>query len=502
MPDTPLPLLIQGSRLLDPVSELDDPAVEDLFLDGGRIAARGAEAVSRAAAVAHRRIDGEGMLAVPGFVDAHYHSHDVLLRGLFEQWPLDVWSLHSFPSYYPPRSADEVALRTALGAAECLLGGITTVQDMVTIVGPNRAHVDAVSAAYAEAGLRVCLALQIGDRPTIDTMPFWREQLPAGIAQRFAAPISPGAMQELVLAAMDAGARDGLSWALAPSTPERCSEELLGWVRDASAQRGLRVFTHVYEARAQAVLARLRHQRDGGSMIALLDRVGLLNERLTVAHGIWIAPHEIERMAAAGASLASNPVANLKLLDGVAPVHSYIEAGVNVGLGTDNCSCSDAHNIFQAMKMFAIFLAYQDGDGEQRAARRAFRAATLGSARALGLEGEVGTLEVGRRADVVLIDTRNPAYRPLHSAVRQLVYGESGRNVHTVVAGGRVVVEGGRLVSLDEEALYRRADAARAAVQADHAALRDSHRDVLGHLWRIRRLVEDFPLDIDRLRLN
>ncbi|MGE0802825.1 MAG: amidohydrolase family protein [Lautropia sp.] len=503
MSTAPASLLIRSGLLLDPEGELDRPPRADLLVHDGRIAAIGEAAAGLAAGLADCEVlDAAHLLVMPGFVNGHYHSHDVLQRGLFEQMPLDVWSLHSFPSFYPRRPVPEVVTRTRVGAAECIRGGITTVQDMVTVVGPDREHVEAIVDTYAGTGLRVCLGLQIGDRPTIDTMPFWREMLPPALAAGYTGALSPGAMQALVTDVLDLPTTDRITWGLAPSTPERCSEALLAWIRDLSEARGLRVFTHVYESRAQAVLARVRQQIDGGSFVRLLRRAGLLGPRLTIAHGIWITREEIDLLAQGGASLISSPVANLKLLDGIAPVHDYLEAGVNVGLGGDNCSCSDTQNLFQAMKGFAIFLGYQDREGREGAARRAFRAATLGSAKALGLEGRVGCLRVGSRADLALVDTRDGIYHPMHSAVRQLVYAETGRNVSTVIIDGRPVMRDGRLLTFDESAVRHDADAAGAVVRQEFAALAERHRELIAHLPPIHRRVREFELPIDRLRIG
>jgi 5-methylthioadenosine/S-adenosylhomocysteine deaminase len=496
-------VLIRGPLVLDPRGDLHAPRREDILLHQGRIAARGDAAARMAAAIAGcETVEAADKLLTPGFVNAHYHSHDVLQRGLFEQVPLDVWSLHSFPSFYPRRPADEVALRTRVGAAECIRSGITTVQDMVTVVGPDEEHVQAIVGAYQGMGLRVCLALQIGDRPTIDTHPFWREMLPPRFADAYSRALSPGAMQALVSKMLRAPSHPRLDWALAPSTPERCSDDLLAWLAQTAQAEGVRVYTHLYESRAQAVLARVRQQIDGGSFVQTLRRNGLLREFLAVAHGIWITEREIDELAAAGVSLVSNPTANVKLLDGIAPVGRYLAAGVNVGLGGDNCSCSDVQNMFQAMKALALVLAYQTAADSGSAAEKAFRAATLGSAAALGLAGQAGCLDVGAHADVVLIDASALIYHPLHSAVRQLVYAETGSNVHTVFVGGAAVLRDGQVLVADEAALAAQADAAGVVLREEYQGLLAANAELLRHLAPIHKRVREYELGMDRLRLG
>ena len=156
------PVIVRGGKVLDPHGELDQPPISDILILEGRIAAIGPEGALDWSKEA-RVIDATGMLVTPGFINAHYHSHDVLLRGMFEQMPLELWGLYSFPSSYPRRHNDEIRTRTLLGAVENLRCGVTTVQDMATIVGPDRNHVDALLSAYQEASIRSVVALQFGD---------------------------------------------------------------------------------------------------------------------------------------------------------------------------------------------------------------------------------------------------------------------------------------------------------------------------------------------------
>jgi 5-methylthioadenosine/S-adenosylhomocysteine deaminase len=166
--------IIVGGRVLDFDGDLDLPAVADIFIENGRIAAVGKAASQRAMNRSDvERIDAAGKLVIPGLVNAHYHSHDVMLRGLFEQMPLDVWGFYSFPGNYSRRSRADIYLRTVLGATECLVNGITTVQDMVTVVGDDREHVDAILGGYEDCGARVVLGLQVVDRAAADCVPYW-----------------------------------------------------------------------------------------------------------------------------------------------------------------------------------------------------------------------------------------------------------------------------------------------------------------------------------------
>lgn len=494
-------ILIAGGQILDPNGELDQPPVADILVTDGRIAAIGS-AGSLEVGRDIRTIDARGMLVTPGFINAHYHSHDVLLRGLFEQLPLEIWGLYSFPSSFPRRSDEEVRIRTLLGAAENLRCGVTTVQDMVSIVGPDRQHVDTLLSAYHEVGIRAVVALQFGDRASADTVPFWRGQLSARALSLLGEDVDPVPMQNFIASVFETRPSERLTWALGPSAPQRCSEQLLNWMARMAAERDLQVFTHVYETRSQAVLARIDYEADARSLVSFLDRLGFLNKRLTIAHGVWISDAEIELLGAADTNLACNPISNLKLLNGVAPIRRYADAGVNIALGCDNCSGNDAQNIIEAMKSFALLWGMQGEAGESGAARRAFQAATLGGAKALGLENEIGSIRPGLRADLVLIKLDDPSFVPLNSAVRQLVYACTPRAIHTVLVNGELVVEAGLVTRLDERSLGDAARRIHPCLCEDHRAVSTRMAPLAREILDIHRKIECHPVEIDRRRLK
>lgn len=494
------PLLITGGRLLDPEGDdLHRPAVADLLIVEGRIAATGEEATQRGQDA--ERLDARGMLVTPGFVNAHSHSHDTLLRGCFEGLALDAWGALAFPSAWPRRPDAEVHLRTRLHAAECLMSGITTVQDMVTLQGADRAQAEAVIDAYRGAGIRTLLGWQLGDRGMADTLPSARETLPPDIVAALPGDADPAPGMRLAEALLDAVQGPLLGSVLAPSAPQRCSPALLGWAAALSRERGLPVCTHVYETRAQAVLARQAYGADGGSLIGHLDRHGLLNERLVIAHGVWIKPEEIARLAAAGGHLACNPAANLRLLNGAAPLRRYAQAGVGVALGCDNSSAGDAQSIFAAMRHAALHWSLQAG-GPEEAATAAFRAATLGGARALGLQGAVGGLRPGHRADLALFDLSDPAWLPLNSAVRQLVQAEPARSLRHVLVEGRMALRDGRPTGFDLPAMAAELEARQDGIARELDALRSRRAPLIAALLSLEKRSRAVSLEIDRLFLD
>jgi cytosine/adenosine deaminase-related metal-dependent hydrolase len=285
-----------------------------------------------------------------------------------------------------------------------------------------------------------------------------------------------------------------ITWALGPATPEICSEEYLGLLADLSQHENLRVFSHVYESKGNTAIARNHYGSDGGSIVRHLERVGLLNERFTLAHGMWLKPEEIEQVVAAGAHVALNPTSNLKTRSGVAPIRAYVDAGAKLALGTDNSSCSDSQNLFQAMKLFAQIA----GDS----CERAFAAATMGGAKALGLEGEVGRIAPGYKADITLISLRDPAFVPLNDAVRQLVFTEAGRSVRHVLVDGQFVLRDGRAATIDEEALYEEVERLAPTLMRDLAEIRKRNERVMHYVQEAHLRTMALDVGVERFRIN
>jgi 5-methylthioadenosine/S-adenosylhomocysteine deaminase len=484
-------LVIRGARVLDPLAPEARPAVRDIAITGDRIAAVGEVPASE------KTLDASGMLAIPGLVSAHYHSHDTLLKGCFAPMPLEAWLLHAVPPNYPQRSREEVRARVLIGALEALKSGITTLQDMATVHPFDPGEVDTIVQAYDEIGIRCVLALQAGDVPGSRPLPFWDEVIPLQL--RVSPTVKGGVSARDLVERIDGERRrhsghPRITWGLGPATPEVCSEEYLGLLAKLSEREGLPVFSHVYESKGNAGIARNHYGADGGSLIRHLERVGLLNKRFTLAHGVWLRPDEIEQVAAAGAHVALNPASNLKTRSGVAPIPAYLAAGAKLALGTDNSSASDSQNLFQGMKLFAQVA----GEGGEKA----FAAATVGSADALGLAGRVGRIAPGYQADITLVSLHDPAFVPLNDAVRQLVFSDPGRSVRHVLVDGELVLRDGKATMVDEDALYAEVERLAPVLMRDLEAIRQRNERLVPYIEQARQRTMALDLGIDRFRIN
>jgi 5-methylthioadenosine/S-adenosylhomocysteine deaminase len=495
-------LLIRGARVYDHDGDIDDPPIRDVLLEGSRIVsvtAPGMDAEAKAGAA--DVIEGLGKLIMPGFVNAHYHSYDVLAKGLVEDMPFDVWALHSQPAYFGKRSKAELRVRTLLGALECLCNGITTIQDMNSLVPQDEETLDTILSAYAEIGIRVVFSIALRDVAALDIAPFLPADMPEdALAIVRGAPKDP--KEEIAFVERQIGRLHPLpprlTWGLSPSGPQRSSRALLEGIADLAQRHKLPVFTHVYETKAQTAKARAIYRDHGGSMIRHLADIGLLSPRTTIAHGVWLTAEEIALLAEHRTSIAHNPISNLKLKSGVAPMATAHRAGINVALGCDNCSCGDCQSMFQAMKMFCLLAAVTDAGPTGLHARDAVAAATLGGARAMGLQGDIGAIRAGMKADLVIIDLGDVAYQPLNSVARQLVFSEVGRGIETVIVDGQVVMRERRVATIDQQALRDELASLMPQFRRDFARIAKANEPVIPYLLAANERLKSHNIGLNR----
>ena len=488
-------LLVRGGEVYDHDGDVHKPAVADILIEDGEIVAVGHGV---AAPEPCDVIDARGRLVVPGLINAHYHSHDTLCRGMFEELPLEMWLLYTLP-LGQHRSKEEVRARTLVGALESLRCGITTVQDMLGLVPLDEDYTDVVIAAYREAGIRVVFSPMVWDVPAI-AMVRHRDDLPSDVQDMLGTAGRPVREQlDYLEHQLKRRPPTGtLHWAIAPFAPQRCTPKMLEGCAELAARHDLAVYTHVYETRGQVLIARELFARYGGSLIDYLDSTGLLGPRLNIVHSVWISLREMERIAAADAGVILNHLSNMKLKSGIAPVCDLREAGVRLGLGCDNCSGSDVQSVFQAMKMFCLLAAVSEPEPGPSLAHEALRHATLGNARTAGLAGRLGAIRPGYKADLILIDLNDVAYLPYNSAARQLVYTEAGRGVETVIVDGRPVVKDRKVLTIDEDALRREVVSLMRHFVADYDAVVQSRRRALQYILEAHRRVWQADVGMNR----
>lgn len=456
----------------------------DILVESGRIRSI-SESGAGPTPAADRVIEAEGMLAAPGLVNAHTHSPGAPLGGTMdtESHPAFMWLNQADTSGRSPR---EVYVSAMLNATQMLLSGITSAIDHFPAQNFGPEDIEAAAQAYRDSGMRMLLAVRIFDDTFGDIFPP-DTRLPPDVERELArlAPLPPmplARIRELTEAAIlrhhDPSGR--LTVCPAPTNPARCTDALLELTRELAQRHDTAVHIHLLESRIQTRLALERH---GCTMVEHLERIGLLDDRLSCAHTIWIDDPDIERMARSGAIAVHNPESNLKLGTGLSPVTRMLAAGVTVALGTDGSVTNDNVQLHEAMRLAATLGRVAEPDRRRWiTARQALAMATAGGARAMRVP-DIGRLEEGCRADIVLYDLHTPVWTPFNDPVRQLVYAETGSSVRTVLVDGEIVVEGGRVVAFDAEALLREARPMLRAI-----------RERNGDLYRLaQRMGELFP---------
>jgi len=372
-----------------------------------------------------REMDLSDHLLLPGLINAHTHAAMTCFRGLGDDLPLNQWLQEViFPTEARWVSSELVYWGTLLAAVEMLAGGVTTVCD-------GYFFEESAARAALESGIRAVLGQGILDYPTPD------QPDPARMRDR----------ADEFLGRFPAG-NGRLRPSLFCHAPYTCSPETLQWVKELCRQRGLLFQTHLSETVGEV---NDLVQRYGERPVFFLERLGILDSATLCAHGVWLDREEIACLAEHQVGLAHTAESNMKLASGIAPVPSMLEAGLKIGLGTDGCASNNNLDIFAEMDMVAKVHKVFDKSPVSCSAGQVLHMATLQGARALGWDDAIGSLEVGKQADIIAIDTRRPHLTPLYDPISHLVYAVSGADVSHVWVGGRQVVADGRVVTVDTQ---------------------------------------------------
>jgi 5-methylthioadenosine/S-adenosylhomocysteine deaminase len=393
---------------------------------GGRILAIGPRAEIERAYSSRQRVLANGKVITPGLINGHTHVPMVLFRGLADDLDLQEWlTKYIFPAEAKNVTENFVRIGTRLGLAEMIRGGTTTYCDMYYFE-------DAIADETAKAGVRVVLGETIIDFPVADN-----KTNAEGMAyvERF---VSRWKGHELIVPA------------IAPHAPYTVSEAHLKAVRAFSDRTGAPIVTHISETKRELDDS---VKDKGASPVAYLERIGFLNNRVIAAHMVWPQGSDIEILKRRGVGVVHNPQSNMKLASGVAPVPKMLIEGVFVGLGTDGAASNNDLNMWEEMDTVAKLHKVFSGDPKVISAQQAFELATIRGAQALHLEKEIGSLEKGKRADILIINRDTLNQIPLYNVYSDLVYATKASDVESVIINGRLVMRNRRLLTLNEEAV-------------------------------------------------
>ena len=414
-----------------------------LLIEGERIAAVGAREALLAEHADAQRVELPDHVLMPGLINSHTHSAMSLLRGVADDLGLMDWlNHHIWPLEKRWVSHEWTRLGSLFSAAEALRGGVTTLNDMYFFP-------EAMAEAALQAGIRCAVSINVIDFPT-------------GYAS---------GPDDYIAKGLDAyqkfkGERL-LQFTSSPHAPYTVSDETFVKLRDMAEQHDMQIHCHIHET-ADEVDGGLK--QFGMRPLERLDRLGLLNERMIAVHMVHLNDAEIELCAQKGVHIAHNASSNLKLASGIARIADLDQAGVNVALGTDGAASNNRQDMFEEIRQAALLAKGSTGQPTVLNARRALEMATLGGAMALGREKDLGSLEVGKLADVIAVDLSAPECRPVYHPDAQLVYVAAREHVSDVWVQGERVLRQRQLSRFDLGAVLAQVEDTVARMKAGQAS--------------------------------
>ena len=399
-----------------------------IVVEEGRIAAVGPDDVIRKEYSADIEIDASDHIVIPGLINTHTHLAMTLFRGVMDgvsgmEWLDRAWSIES------NLTREDVYWGSMLGCLEMIKGGTTCFADHYFFMD---AVVDAVKDSFIRATLAQAIIEEGGPRDLDTTLE-----------------------GSLNFAKQYNGAASGrITCMLGPHSAYTCSPDLLREVKELSIETGFRVHIHLSEGKSEL---RIVKEKYGTTPIRLLNQIGLLNPQLLAAHVVFADEEEIELLKKGDVNVNHNPICKMKGGHGVSPVAKMLRKGINVSLGTDGAGSNNNLDLLEEMKFAALLQPLSERDPKAISAWDVLEMATIRGARALGIEKEVGSIKVGKRADIILVKRKVPHMVPFHNIPSLIVYSANGNDVNTVIIDGKLVMRDRKVLTVDEEEVMRKA---------------------------------------------
>ncbi len=411
--------LIHNGLLVTMNSKLEVLENASVLLKDGRIEAIGRDGQFDDV-VAGTIIDGENKIIMPGLINCHTHLPMSMFRGLADDLPLDVWlNEHIFPAEASKLNPESVLKWSRHSCDEMLLSGTTTCCD-------GYFYEDEVVKAVGESGMRAVLGQGVIDFP---------------------GPGVPDPSKNINTAIDYVNQHLNKSTLVTPSifchSPYICSKDTLIAAKTAAKKLGVLFQIHVAETQNEINMIK---ELKGRSIIQYLDEIGILDEKTLLVHTIWVDDKDIEIIKTSGASVAHCPESNMKLASGIAPIPKMLEQNISVGLGTDGCASNNDHDLFSEMDMAAKLHKVALLDPCVMDAKTTLKTATVLGAKAIGLDGVTGSIEVGKHADIILVDLKKPHTTPMYDPYSCIVYSAKSSDVTHVLVNGELLVQEGKLV--------------------------------------------------------
>jgi len=367
-------------------------------------------------------IDASGKLVIPGLVNTHTHLSMTLMRGLADDMPLDTWlNDHIWPAE-AELNGDYCYAGALLACAEMIKSGTTCFNDMYFFM-------DHVAKAVDESGMRGVLShgmIDFGDETKRKNE--FKET-------------------RRIIDKCHNSADGRIKVAYGPHSPYTCSQELLEEVKKEANKSGHRIHIHVSETQKEVSDSL---ESKGKRPFEYLSEIGFLGEEVTAAHAVWLSEDEISLIKNSQTKISHNPSSNMKLASGIAPVSKLLAEGASVSIGTDGTASNNNLDILEEMKITSLLQKVNTLDPSLLPAKEVYEMATINGAAAIGLEADIGTIEVGKKADMALLDIKTIRMTPFRNPMSHLVYSAQGGDVDTVICNGEVLMENKKLLTIDE----------------------------------------------------
>lgn len=394
-----------------------------IVIDDGKISAVGKDLKAKC----EKTIDARGKAVLPGLINAHTHLSMTLLRGVADDMPLMEWLEKKIWPIEDNLKADDCYSGALLGSLEMIKSGTTCFADQYF-------YMEDVARAVEEAGLRAVLSRGI---------------IELDDPERRKRTIMEG---ERLVKNWQGTANGRITTMFGPHAAYTCSQECLMQVKELARKYKVGIHTHIAETKEEVEIIEKKY---GKRPVEHLNGIGFLGPEVLAAHCVWLTKHEIEVIKKRGVKPVHNPISNMKTASGFAPIPEMMEAGIPVALGTDGAASNNSLDMFNEMKFAALLSKVHRLDPTVVPAQAVLEMATIKGAIALGLQREIGSLEVGKKADIVLVDLKKPHLAPLHNVVSHLVYSAVGSDVDTVIVDGEVLMEKGKVLTLDEDRVLK-----------------------------------------------
>jgi 5-methylthioadenosine/S-adenosylhomocysteine deaminase len=419
-------IIIKNAYVLTMDPDAGDLKNGTVVIEDGKITEIGEKTKESAETV----IDAKGSVVMPGLVNTHTHAAMTLFRGYADDLQLAEWlENHIWPAEAQLR-AEDVYKGSLLACLEMIRSGTTSFADMYFFM-------DETAKAVEASGLRASLSHGL--------IELWNEE-------KGATDLKEG--KRFVRAWQ--GAADGrIKTMYGPHAPNTCSDEFLAKVREESRKDGAGVHIHLLETEAELLAMKERY---GKCSVHMLEDIGFFGPDVLAAHCVWLSDGDIEILRERGVNVSHNPISNMKLASGTAPIYKMLDRGVNVSLGTDGCASNNNLDLFEEMKTAALLHKLSTGNPTALPARQVLKMATVNGAKALGTE--TGMLKAGMKADMIIVDMKKPHLTPCFDIPSHLVYSAGGSDVRTTIVDGKVLMDDYRVLVLDEQKVIEEAQKA------------------------------------------